>query len=174
MSGGTSEYVVPGFRKYRDAIAALPEGALSRQDLLIDEYLIGREGKLRVFYAPVEAVETDAKVVLVGLTPGWQQMRLAFEACRDALADSHSDAECFAATKAKAAFAGMRRRITSWLDDLGVAAWLDLESTSVLFDARRDLVHATSAIRYPVFVGDVAVAGSESIGQAHRRDETRA
>jgi len=92
--------------------------------------------------------------VLVGVTPGWQQMRLAFEACRDALINQCGDDECFAAVKATAAFAGMRTRITAWLDDLGVASWLDIESTSALFEERRDLVQGTSAIRYPVFVSD--------------------
>ena len=81
-------------------------------------------------------------------------MRLAFEACRDALADERSDEECLSAVKANAAFAGMRSRITMWLDDLGVAAWLGIESTSALFEERRDLVQGTSAIRYPVFSGD--------------------
>jgi hypothetical protein len=142
------------FASYRDAITALPEGPLTRQQLLTSDYLIGREGKLQVFYAPVDAIATDARIVLVGLTPGWQQMRLAFEACRDALVDEHSDDECLSAVKANAAFAGMRSRITTWLDDLGVAAWLGIDSTSALFEKRRDLVQGTSAIRYPVFSGD--------------------
>jgi hypothetical protein len=81
-------------------------------------------------------------------------MRLAFEACRDALRDQRNDNECLAAAKATAAFAGMRKRMTGWLDDLGVAKWLDIGSTSALFETRSDLVHSTSAIRYPVFVGD--------------------
>jgi hypothetical protein len=81
-------------------------------------------------------------------------MRLAFEACRDALARGLGDEESLMAAKATAAFAGMRTRLTKWLDELGVASWLDIGSTSALFEARTDLVHSTSAIRYPVFVGD--------------------
>src|SRR5262249_14972228 len=135
-------------------IAALPDGVLTRQQLLNNDYLIGREGKLQVFYAPVDAVATNARIVLVGVTPGWQQMRLAFEACRDALRDKRSDSECLVAAKATAAFAGMRERLPAWLDDLGVATLLNIQSSSALFEARRDLVHATSAIRYPVFTGD--------------------
>jgi len=37
------------FATYRDAIGALPEGPLTRQQLLTKRYRIGREGKLQVF-----------------------------------------------------------------------------------------------------------------------------
>ena len=90
---------------YRDAIAALPEGALTRKQLLTDDYLIGRAGKLQVFYAPVDAIATNARIVLVGITPGWQQMRLAFEAFRDAVIHQRSDDDCLADAKATVAFA---------------------------------------------------------------------
>jgi hypothetical protein len=149
-----SDLSLATFATYRDAIGALPEGPLTRRQLLTKRYRIGREGKLQVFYAPVDVVTKDARIVLVGVTPGWQQMRLAFEAVRDALINQWADDECLAAPKATAAFAGMRTRITAWLDDLGVASWLNIESTSALFAERRDLFHPTSAVRYPVFVGD--------------------
>ena len=141
-------------QSFRRFVLALPEGDLGRDDLLVDEFLIGRDGKASVFYAPVDSTTLRADVVLVGLTPGWTQMRLAFEACREALAKGRSDAAASRAVKATAPFAGMRPRICSWLDQLGVHTWLDLTSTSSLFgDAKRQL-HATSLIRYPVFIGD--------------------
>ena len=59
-----------------------------------------------------------------------------FETCREALIDKHSDAACLSAAQATAAFAGMHGRITAWLDDLGVASWLDIESTEALFESR--------------------------------------
>src|SRR5262245_14939725 len=114
---------------HRSAIAGLPAGSLAQHHLLRGRYLIGQEGKLQVFYAPVDGIATSARLVLVGVTPGWRQMKLAFEACRDALKAGRSDEECMRAVKATAAFAGMRNRITAWLDDLGVASWLDLKST---------------------------------------------
>jgi hypothetical protein len=142
------------FASYRSSISALPRGRLTQRHLLNDDYLIGYEGELQVFYAPFDAISTTARLVLVGITPGWQQMRLAFEACRDALVRGGGDRDCLAAAKETAAFAGMRTRIVGWLDELGVAAWLDIESTSALFEDRHDLLHSTSAIRYPTFVGD--------------------
>ena len=82
------------FGSYRNAIAALPTGPLTQQQLLTDEYLIGREGSVQLYYVPFDRVATDARVILVGVTPGWKQMRLAFETCRDALIDERSDDEC--------------------------------------------------------------------------------
>ncbi len=54
--------------------------------------------------------------------------------------------------KARASFKGMRRDLTQWLDELGLATLLGLRSCSELFqDSRRGLLHTTSAVRYPVF-----------------------
>jgi hypothetical protein len=119
----------------------------------VDTFVLGREGKLAMYYAPFDWVNDNARVVLVGLTPGLKQMRLAFEACRDSLAEGASDEEACQAAKATASFAGMRARLTDWLDELGVPEWLGIASASDLFGDRRDLLHTTSAIRYPVFCG---------------------
>lgn len=83
--------------------------------------------------------------MFVGLAPGWEQMRLPFEACRDALLDGMSDKEASARAKATAFLVGMRQRITFWLDDLGVACWLGLDTTASLLGERSHLLHTTSA-----------------------------
>ena len=141
-------------QSFRNAVHALPAGTLSREDLLVEEFLLGRDNQVSVFYAPFDATTPDARVVLVGLTPGWTQMRLAFEACRDALVAGQSDAEASRGAKATASFAGMRDRISKWLDELGVQSWLGLTSTSSLFEDPNRQMHTTSAVRYPTFVGD--------------------
>jgi hypothetical protein len=50
------------------------------------------------------------------------------------------------------AFAGMRKRMCGWLDDVRVGKWIGLD-TDDLFGERSNVVHTTSLIRYPVFVG---------------------
>jgi hypothetical protein len=46
------------------------------------------------------------------------------------------------------------------LDAVGLADALDLRSTVELFGARDDLVHTTSALRYPVFANNKNYGGS--------------
>ena len=107
--------------------------------------IIGREGKLVVYWIPHGEVNRNARLVLVGLTPGRQQAEIALAAYQKT-----QNAEI---ALSKAAFAGMRKRMCGWLDDIGVADWLDLKSTTELFETRGDLLHSTSLIAYPVFVG---------------------
>jgi hypothetical protein len=60
--------------------AALTRGGrVDRSVLKSDELLIAREGRLSVFYAPFDSVNPEARLVLLGLTPGWQQMCIAIE-----------------------------------------------------------------------------------------------
>jgi len=141
------------FAEYREAIRSLPSGRLERDVLQTDTFLVEQYDQISIFYAPFDAIEPRARVVLVGITPGWEQMRLAFEAARDALTTGQSDEHALRAAKATGSFAGMRNRLIAWLDELGVNTWLDIDSTSALFDDRGDLLHTTSAVRYPVFIG---------------------
>jgi hypothetical protein len=122
-------------------------------DIQNKRFLLGREGKLSVYYVPFGSPNRKARVVLVGLAPGWTQTQIAYELWSDALRRGLSERQAFKAAMGAAAFAGMRKRICRWLDDLGVDKWLGLDTTENLFDQRRDLVHTTSLIRYPVFVG---------------------
>ena len=127
-------------------------GRVDRSILQTDDLLVAREGPLSVFYAPFDSVAQDARVVLLGLTPGWQQMSLAIEAYRKARQDGRTDAEAQREAKASASFAGMRSRIARWLDDLEVNEAVGLESTAQLF-TEPSILHTTSLLRYPVFVG---------------------
>jgi hypothetical protein len=126
---------------------------VDRSVLQQDELLIAREGRVSVFYAPFDAVNLNARVVLLGLTPGWQQMRLAIDAYRTARELGRDDAEAQQEAKQTASFAGMRERIVRWLDHLGVNEALGLKTTAELFQDA-DALHPTSLIRYPVFIGE--------------------
>lgn len=148
-------FATPKLASFRACIEALPESA-TEADIQNDAFLLGREGRLSVYYAPVDWINRDARVALVGLTPGWQQTKIAFDEFGKARRQGLSERDASRAAKALASFAGMRKRMCTWLDDLEVAGWLGIASTEELFETRRELVHTTSLIRYPVFVGDSA------------------
>lgn len=141
------------FADFRDSFAALPPGALSLNDVRTAAFCVYEDRRLAAFYAPFDYLNHDARVALVGVTPGPTQMRASYEVARDALRAGHSDESALQTVKARASFKGMRRNLARWLDELGLAAALELESCSGLFeDSHRALLHTTSAVRYPVFV----------------------
>ena len=145
-------FAAPTLASFRSRIDALPS-SVAPGDIQNDGFLLGQEGKLAVYYAPLDWINAGARIVLVGLTPGWSQTKIAFEECCVALRERLSEDGASKAAKAQASFAGMRKRLCAWLDDLGVDDWLGVGTTDELFADRRDLVHTTSLIRYPVFVG---------------------
>lgn len=57
----------------------LPEAAPATLDHLPDRFRLFDDGLISVVYAPVDYVNRDARVVILGITPGWNQARIAFE-----------------------------------------------------------------------------------------------
>src|SRR5258708_40268750 len=57
----------------------------------------------------------------------------------------------------------MGRILLAMLDHIGLARRMGLDRTAELWTSRSDLVHFTSAIRYPVFVDGANYSGSPSM-----------
>ena len=155
--------MTPSFDDYAERIRAFP-AIPDQSDLLDRRFRLGREGRLEVFYAPLHGVAADAQIVIVGLTPGLSQMALAFREARTLLVEGWRPPEIFHEIRRRMAFAGtMRRNLIDMLDRIGVAEWLDLASTAALFDEASNLLHSTSALRYPVTRDRGNYRGSPSV-----------
>lgn len=108
------------------------------------------DGVLSVIYAPMDYVNEQARLVVLGITPGWQQASIAFETSESMRGSPHDIVG--EAVKRRAAFAGtMRHNLIGMLDELGVQTMLGVESTADLFEDKSHLLHSSSAFRYPVF-----------------------
>ena len=119
---------------------------------------------LDVAYAPFDHVNLNAGIVIVGLTPGRQQMRNALLEARRCLKAGFSDEAAKSAAKVFASFSGpMRANLIAMLDSVGVNQALRLASTASLWGADADRVHFTSALRYPVFVDNENYSGTPSM-----------
>ncbi|WP_298425189.1 hypothetical protein [Rhodoblastus sp.] len=119
---------------------------------------------LDVAYAPFDHVNLNADIVIVGLTPGRQQMRNALLEARRCLKSGFTDEAAKSAAKVFASFSGpMRTNLIAMLDSVGVNQALQLASTATLWGADADRVHFTSALRYPVFVENENYSGAPSI-----------
>jgi hypothetical protein len=142
------------FETYRAAIARLPAGrALGQDDLRTDTFLLARNGDVESFYAPFDHVERSAAVVIVGVTPGWMSMEIAFREACGALRAGCADEEILRRAKLAAAFPGpMRARLVAWLDRLGLQQHLGLAASADLFVGARRLLHPAYLLRCPVFV----------------------
>ncbi|MHB8201951.1 MAG: hypothetical protein ACYDD9_14205 [Acidithiobacillus sp.] len=132
-------------------------GPVPEHLLLSPDRVIARSQGFTVVYGPFDAKPSRvARLMLVGLTPGYRQLKLANEALRDATTAGIADPDIVTRMKReKAAFAGsMRTNLIAMLDELGLPEYLGLGSTAELFSSRADLVFTTSSLRYPVFYGE--------------------
>lgn len=109
---------------------------------------------VEMIYAPFDHINPSARVVIIGMIPGRFQATNALRAARTALVQGRPIEEAAAAAKTFASFSGepMRTNLIRMLDAIGLAKWLGLPSAAALWSERNDLVHFTSALRYPVFV----------------------
>ena len=141
----------------------LPGGELGKEQLLTADFLLDEEDDLRSYWIPFERLNAAARVAIVGLTPGWYQMKQAFTAARDALVTGVTDEhEILEHVEREAGFAGvMRTNMVRMLDSIGLAEALDLQTCDELFAKQVALLHGTSALRYPVFVAGENYGGQK-------------
>ena len=103
---------------------------------------------LQSFYAPFDAINLHAKIVLVGIAPGQLQWRNAVTACKDALQQGYSDSEALSIAKATGAFSGpLRQNLIKILDHVGLHEKLRIETTAELFLQQQHLVQHSSLLR---------------------------
>ena len=155
--------MTPNFYDYADKIRSLPPRP-EENDVLNSRFLLGREAPLEVYYAPLHGITANARVVIVGLTPGKSQMLKAFQAARTLLSEGWRPPRIFDEIRRRMAFAGpMRTNLIAMLDKIGVAERLDLPTTAALFDDASEYLHSTSALRYPVLKNGRNYSGSPNI-----------
>ena len=132
-----------------------------KTDLLKDKYLINKLNDIEIYYAPFEYVNREAKVVIVGITPGWTQMEKSFSVAVGASKNLITDSDILKLVKVKSSFAGsMRNNLIKMLDDLELNFKLNLSSCQELFKIDNHFLHSTSALKYPVFKKDKNYTGS--------------
>ena len=93
------------------------------------ELLLASEGNLQTFYAPFDHVNSEARIVICGITPGLQQTRLALDEARRQLRQGASLEHAKQAAKETGSFAGtMCTNLVRMLDHVGVHTLLGIDS----------------------------------------------
>jgi hypothetical protein len=152
------------FSRFASLMAKSSVAEIQHDPTLAGRLVLARDGALSVTYSPFDYINPKAKVVLVGITPGRQQAVVALTEARRQLLMGRDHAAAAKAAKETASFSGsMRGSLVAMLDHVGLAEKLGLSSCVQLFGDRSDLVHYTSALRYPVFVDGKNYSGQPAM-----------
>ena len=149
------------FSRYWQAVLALPtQDRYSKAQLRCDQFLLFSELGLKVYYVPFHHLNVKARIVLVGVTPGWTQMERAFWAVKKGLADGLDGEALFNYVQKTGSFSGpMRKNLVEMLDGIGLSRFLGISSCADLFVESNHLVHFTSVVSAPVFKAGENYAG---------------
>jgi len=114
---------------------------------------VATEGRITVQYAPFEWVNPDAKLVIVGITPGETQAVNAIVEAKRQLLTGANALQAMIAAKRIGGFSGaLRANLVAMLDRVGLPRWAGIGSSIELFGRKADLLQTASVLPYPVFV----------------------
>lgn len=154
------------FPRHREAIRALDLGRIARPADIPASFLLAREGRYSVHYIPFEHVNTHARLVIVGIAPGFVQWKNAMAETQRQLAAGAPLETLLRAARLTGAFSGaIRPNFVALLDAIGMQRWLGIASCATLFDRDADLVHIGAILRHPVFVDDRNYSGSPGMAK---------
>lgn len=141
--------------EYEEVIKQLPiKDKYEKNELLIDDLLIEKSGNIEIYYAPHnDYLNSKAKIFIVGITPGFQQMSTAISTARKELELETNIEEIQYKYKVAGRFSGsLRKNIISMLDYIKLNEALSINSCTDLFEDKDYLLHTVSLVPYPVFV----------------------
>ena len=140
---------------YIDVIKKLPiKDKYEKNELMTTDFLIEEYKNIKIYYAPHnEYINPKAKVFIVGITPGFQQMSTAISMARKEL-ELKTDIETIQyKCKVAGRFSGsLRKNMVNMLDEIKLNEALNINSCLELFEDKDYLLHTISLIPYPVFV----------------------
>jgi hypothetical protein len=124
-------------------------------------WTLQRDPAYDIAYAPFDWTNTQARVALVGITPGRHQGWAASMEAARALTQGASAEEALRRAQSTASFSGrMRLTLVSMLDEIGLPDLLGIESSADLFGDAAMLATHLSALAFPVFVDGLNYTGT--------------
>lgn len=161
------------FDRFAPAIRALDLASIATPSDIPEHFVLARAGRYRSVYLPFESVNTEARMVVVGISPGFAQWKNAMrEAQRQMAAGADRDATLRAARQSGAFSGPIRPNFVALLDAIGVQHWLGIASCATLFGRDAHLVHIGAILRHSVFIDDKNYSGTPPMHkQAFLRDQ---
>jgi hypothetical protein len=141
------------FSDFVDLILRTDPDAIRDPGAIPPAFLLARDGPLSAHYIPFDYVNPAARVVLVGISPGFVQWKNAVREARRQLGLGAPLGAVLRAAKYTGAFSGaIRPNLVALLDSVGLQRWLGITSCASLFGEHAHLMHVTGVLRQPVFV----------------------
>jgi hypothetical protein len=130
--------------------------------LLRKEPRHGKEPRHEIFYIPFEHVNRHARMVIVGITPGTNQLKMAYAEAQRLLRLGKSREEVLEAVKKLAAFGGdaMKPNLLRMLRHFNFARILGISDEADLWGGASALLHATSVVPNAAFKNGKMFSGS--------------
>ena len=117
---------------------------INQKNVKDKKFLLEKEKNIEIYYAPFDYINSKAKIVIVGITPGLQQMLQSYEVI--------NQGKSFKEVKDLSSFKGsMRTDLIKYLDELKINDILKIKSCESLFNKNSKYLHTTSLVKYPVF-----------------------
>ena len=141
------------FPAFRDLILDTDPDHVTTPAQIPDGFLLARAGAVSAHYIPFDYVNRAARLVLVGISPGFVQWKNAVREARLQMARGAAHDDVLRAAKYTGAFSGaIRPNLVALLDHVGLQRWLGIASCASLFGEHAHLMHVTAVLRHPVFV----------------------
>ncbi len=136
------------FVRYADDLKRLGAAGVGKPELELE-----RRGKYLLQYIPFEHVNTGAKLVIVGITPGSNQLKLAYNVAQELLQAGRAEYEVLAEIKKAGAFGGsaMRPNLLKMLRHFRFEKILGIEDMETLWTKDAGLLHSTSVVPHAAF-----------------------
>ena len=152
------------FDRYADAIQTLDLDTIDAPGAIPERFLLARLGRYSSHYIPFESVNRAARVVVVGISPGFVQWKIAMREAQRRMAAGDAVDEVLRAARQTGAFSGaIRPNFVALLDAIRVNDWLGIESCATLFGSDAPLVHIGAILRHPVFVDGKNYSGTPAM-----------
>ena len=117
---------------------------IDKNSAVSKDFLVNKDGNIEIYYAPFDYINSKAKIVIVGITPGLQQMTQSFQVIKDG--------KSLKEVKDLSSFKGsMRTTLIKYMDELKINKKLKIKSCESLFNLDSKYLHTTSLVKYPVF-----------------------
>ena len=117
---------------------------IDKNSAVSKDFLVNKDGNIEIYFAPFDYINSKAKIVIVGITPGLQQMIQSFQVIKDG--------KSLKEVKDLSSFKGsMRTTLIKYMDELKINKILKIKSCESLFNLDSKYLHTTSLVKYPVF-----------------------
>jgi hypothetical protein len=143
--------------KYRGIIDRLGEAAVQSK-----ETLLAASGNDEIYYTPFEWTNPQAKLVVVGITPGPTQLQMAYRTVSSKIKVGLDDEGILKAAKEHGAFGGatMRPNLVRMMEHFGFAELFGVDIVEDFWGKSADVFMGTSVVPHAAFRRGKPFAGS--------------